>query len=167
MDEIKKYWTGLQPRERLVLAIGGIVVSLILMYALLVQPWHKALNHMEAALPGLRTNLIWMRQQSQAMKTGSIKQSAPKLQGQGQSLLSVVEQTAKRAKVSKAIQQMTPAQNSTEVRVVLDGVNFNQWLRWVDELYKRYGVDIKQVTAERDEDEPNIAEIRVTFIRSE
>lgn len=166
MDEIKKYWIGLQPRERTILTLGALVVSVILFYALLFKPWHKALNHMEVALPTLRTDLVWMQQQSQALKTGSVKQSTAQLQGQGQSLLSVVEQTAKRANVSKAIQQMTPAQNSTEVRVVLDAVNFNQWLRWVDDLYKRYGVDIKQVTAERDEDVPNIAEIRVTFTRS-
>lgn len=166
MDEIKKYWTGLQPRERTILMLGGLVVSVILLYALLFQPWHRALSHMDVALPQLRTDLVWMQQQSQALKTGSVKQSAAKLKGQGQSLLSVVQQTAKQAKVNKAIQQMTPAENSTEVRVVLDAVNFNQWLRWIDNLYKSYGVDIKQVTAERDEDEPNIAEIRVTFIRS-
>lgn len=165
MEEIKKYWAGLQPRERIILTFGSLIVSIILLYALLFQPWYKALNHMETALPDLRTNLVWMRQQSQALKDGSVKQKAPKLQGRGQSLLSVVEQTAKRAQVSQAIQQMTPAQNNTEVRVVLDEVNFNQWLRWVDELYKRYGVDIKQVTAERDDDRPNIAEVRVTFIR--
>jgi general secretion pathway protein M len=165
MDEIKKYWTGLQPRERTILALGGLVVSVILLYALLLQPWYRALGHMDVALPQLRTDLVWMQQQSDALKTGSVKQSAAKLKGQGQSLLSVVQQTAKQAKVNQAIQQMTPAENSTEVRVVLDAVNFNQWLRWIDDLYKRYGVDVKQVTAERDDDEPNIAEIRVTFTR--
>lgn len=165
MEEIKKYWTELQARERLILMFGGIIVSMILLYALLFQPWYKALNSMESALPDLRTDLIWMRQQSSALKNGSVKSGAPKLQGQAQSLLSVVEQTAKRAKVSKSIQQMTPAQDNSEVRVVLDRVNFNQWLRWIDDLYKRYGVDVKQVSAERDDDEPNVAEVRVTFVR--
>lgn len=165
MEEIKNYWNGLQARERLILIFGGLIVSMILLYALLFQPWHKALSHMETALPGLRANLVWMRQQSVALKSGSVKQSAPKLQGQGQSLLSVVEQTAKRVKISNSIQQMTPAQNDSEVRVVLDGVNFNHWLKWIDDLYKRFGVDVKQVTAERDDDKPNVAEIRVTFVR--
>lgn len=165
MDEIKKYWLSLQPRERTVLTVGGVIVSLIMLYTFLFQPWHKALNHMEAALPGLRTNLVWMRQQSEGLQNGSVKRNAPQIRGLNQSLLSVVQQSAKRAKLSQAIQQMSPAQNNNEVRVVLEGANFNNWLKWIDELYKSYGVDIKQVTAERDDDEPNIAEIRVTFTR--
>lgn len=165
MDDIKKYWASLQPRERLILVLGGIVVSAILLFASLFQPWHKALNHMEVALPGLRTNLVWMRQQSEALKNGAVAQAVTPSLEPGQSLLSVVERTAKQAGVSAAIQQMTPAQNNTEVRVVLDQVDFNKWLIWIDSLYKKYGVDIKQVTAERDDERPNIAEIRITFVR--
>jgi len=166
MDEIKKYWLSLQARERLILGVGAIGVALILLFAMLLQPLHKALGHMEQALPGLRINLTWMRQQSEAIQLSGGRVSSAPQKGAGQSLLSVVEQTARRAQLKQAIQQMTPAANGTEVRVVLDEANFNQWLRWVDELYKQYGVDIKQVTAERDEDKANIAEIRVTFLRS-
>ena len=156
MNELKKYWMGLQPRERLILAVGACLVTLILLYALLFQPWHKALNHMESALPGLRSNLTWMRQQSEALKKLGGAVSTAAFKDSDQSLLSVVEQTARKAKLKKAIQQMTPASAGTEVRVVLEDANFNQWLRWIDELYKQYGVDIKQVSAERDEDRPNI-----------
>lgn len=165
MEQIKMYWLGLQSRERLILTMGGVVVSGILLFALIFQPWHQSMSKMESALPEMRENLVWIRQQSDALKGGSVSQSAAKLQGQDQSLLSIVEKSSKKAQVSKAIQQMTPAENNSEVRVVLEDVNFNQWLRWIDELYKNYGVDIKQVTAERDDDEPNVAEIRVTFVR--
>jgi hypothetical protein len=58
-----------------------------------------------------------------------------------------------------------PTKNNSEVRVVLEDADFNQWLLWVDRLYKTNGVDIRQMTAERDDDRPNIAEIRVTFVR--
>ena len=165
MEQIKQYWLGLQPRERLILGVGGIIVCLILLYALIIQPWHNSLKDMQAALPKLREDLVWMRQQSDALKGGSVKQDQSSSQGQDDSLLSLVEKTAKSANVSKSIQQLSPAENNTEVRVVLEDVNFNQWLRWIDELYKRYGVDVKQVNAERDDDEPNVAEIRVTFVR--
>ena len=165
MEDIKKYWADLQPRERLFLTLGGLVVTIVMLVTFLFKPWYKALNHMEMALPGLRANIVWMRQQAEALHNGSVKQARTPSLGRNQSLLSVLEQTSKKAQVSKAIQQMTPAQNNADVRVVLESVNFNQWLRWIDDLYKRYGVDIKQVTAERDDDEPNIAEIRVTFFR--
>jgi len=164
MNQVAKYWHSLQARDRLVLAVGGVCVVLILLYAYLFQPWHKALNSMEAKLPNLRKDLVWMRQQSDLLKgVGGTAPIASK--GADQSLLSVVEQTARKARLKKAIQQMTPAQSGSEVRVVLEEADFNQWLRWIDELYQQYGVDIKQLSAERDDDKPNVAEIRVTFLR--
>ena len=165
MDALKKYWAGLQPRERLILGGGGVIVALILFYALIWQPWHKSISNMEAALPPMRSNLVWMRQQAEMLASDGGQGANQSYAGADQSLLSVVEQSASKARVNGAIQQLVPSQNGNEVRVVLDGVNFNQWVRWVDDLFKRYGVNIKQVTAERDEDKPNVAEVRVTFIR--
>jgi general secretion pathway protein M len=165
MDEIKNYWLGLQARERTVLGCGALVVAVILIYALLFQPLYRAIAHMEQVLPSLRSNLVWMRQTNQMLESGSdlgvIQESA----GAGESLLSVLESTARRANIRKSIQQMVPTQNNSEVRVVLEDADFNQWLFWVDTLYKMNGVDISQMTAERDDDRPNIAEIRVTFVR--
>ena len=64
-----------------------------------------------------------------------------------------------------AIQQMVPNQETGDVRVVLEGVDFNQWVRWIDDLYKNYGVDVTQINAEKDDEKPNLAEIRMTFFR--
>ena len=77
----------------------------------------------------------------------------------------MIEQTAKASRVREAIQQLVPNSKENEVRVVLEQANFNQWVRWVDTLIKDYGVNVKQLSAERDEDAPNVAEIRITFER--
>jgi len=160
MKVFENYWKGLQVRERF-----GFIVLLILFYSLILKPWHTALREMNAKIPKLRTNLVWMRQQAEGLKTNGGQMVGQSYAGADQSLLSVVQQSASKAKVNKAIQQLVPSQNGSEVRVVLDDVNFNQWVRWVDDLFKRYGVNVKQVTAERDEDKPNVAEVRVTFTR--
>jgi len=165
METIKKYWAELQPRERLILSLGGVIVAMILSYALLLQPLYRALAHMEEVLPSLRSNLVWMRQTDELLERGGNISVESSIEGANESLLSVVESTARRANIRKSIQQMVPTRENNEVRVVLEDADFNQWLRWVDVLYKRNGVDIRQVSAERDEDQPNIAEIRVTFFR--
>lgn len=162
---ISNYWRELQPRERILLGWGGVLVVFILFYALIWQPWHKAIDHMELSLTDLRQNLVWVRQQSEMVKSGKTTDAVRSRKGQGQSLLSIIEQTAKASAVRQAIQQMVPGQSDDEVRLVLEEVNFNQWVKWVDVLFRQYGVNIKQVTAERDEDQPNIAEIRMTFER--
>ena len=165
MDSLKKHWAELQPRERVILFLGSIAVSVILLYALLLQPLYKAIASMESALPALRSNLVWMRQTNELLEGGGNIAVNRSVQGGNESLLSVVESTARSANVRKSIQQMVPDKSTNEVRVVLEDANFNQWLLWIDNLYKRYGVDIRQVSADRDDDKPNIAEIRVTFFR--
>jgi type II secretory pathway component PulM len=119
---------------------------------------------METVLPFKRADLVWMRQQSQLLKNGGAS-NVQKFKGETQSLMAVVEQTAKTSGVSSAIQQMVPAENSQEVSIVLEEVSFNNWVRWVDLLQNQYGVSIKQLTADREDDQADLAEIRLTFIR--
>jgi general secretion pathway protein M len=165
MNELKQYWLNLQPRERMILACGGLAVAVILLYAQVFQPFYKAIAHMEQVLPGLRSNLVWMRQTDEMLERGGNVAVSQASTGSNESLLSVLESTARSAKIRESIQQLVPTKNNTEVRVVLEDADFNKWLLWVDTLYKKQGVDIRQVTAERDDDRPNIAEIRVTFFR--
>ena len=162
---IKKQWLALQARERLVLGVGAILVGAIIFYALILGPWHLALNNMTTALPKMRENLVWMRTQAEALENGDINRDASQFNGGDQSLLSIVEQTAKRAGIQGAIQQLVPGKKGSEVRVVMGDAEFNKWLAWIDVLYKQYGVDIEQVVTEREDERPNIVEIRATFIR--
>lgn len=165
MDKLKKYWFGLQERERLTLGVGGLLAFLIVFYMAIWRPWHHAIDYMENSIQALRGNLVWMRQQSDMLAAGGEAPASQQVRGANQSLISVIEQTANRQKISQSIQQLTPSADGTEVRVVLEDVNFNLWITWIDALFKQYGVDIKQITAERVEDKPNTAEIRVTFVR--
>lgn len=164
-NSIKSYWQELETRERLMLSWGSLVVTGILFYALVWQPWHKAITHMESVIEPLRTNLVWMRQQSAHLNNGGGVAKA-EAKGINDSLLSIVEKTAQEYKVRSAIQQLVPALQGKQVSVVLEEANFNQWVRWVDVLLAQYAVTISQLSAERDDDKPNVAEIRVTFERN-
>jgi len=106
-----------------------------------------------------------MRQQAELVKNGGVVSAAKRIKGADESLLAVIEQTAKAHKLQKSIQQMVPGRSTQEVSVVLEEADFNQWVRWVDALSKQYAVNIKQLSAERDDERANIAEIRVTFER--
>ncbi len=166
VKQIKEYWASLETRERTVLLWGTVVVAFILFYALLWQPWQNALNFMENSVQSMRENSVWMQQRAQDMKFGNSAVSRQPRRGAEQSLLSVIEQTANQADVNGAIQQIVPNQENGEVRVVLEDVDFNQWVRWIDNLYKNYSVNITQINAEKDDEKPNLAEIRLTFIRN-
>ncbi|NND81473.1 MAG: type II secretion system protein M [Gammaproteobacteria bacterium] len=166
ISQARQWWLGLHPRERLILGWGVGLAVVIMFYALIWQPWHKAIAHMETALQERRQSLVWMQQQSERVRSGEFSVAQTALKGTSQSLLAVIEQTAKRSGVRDSIQQMVPSSDQSQVRVVMEQTAFNDWVRWVDVLFREYGVSVIQLTAEREDDAPNIAEIRVTFGRN-
>lgn len=149
----------------MVLSYGAIIVAAILFYALIWQPWQASLSFMKESVSSMRTNAVWMEQRAADMTQGGSAATNKPSRGADQSLLAVVEQTANQAGVRKAIQQIVPNQQNGDVRVVLESADFNKWVQWIDNLYKNYGVDISQINAEKDDEKPNLAEIRVTFFR--
>lgn len=165
MKQALQSWHKLQERERQVLGWGGLIIFVIVAYSLVWQPWQAALAHMQTVLPQKRVDLVWMRQQAEAIQQGGAR-TTRQVRGANQSLMAVIEQTARAGGIKDAIQQMVPRQNNQEVSVVLEGASFNQWVRWVDTLQQQYSVSIKQLTADREPEKPDTAEIRVTFTRS-
>lgn len=165
VNQIKEYWASLQPRERHVLSWGALLVSVILFYALFWQPLQKSISFMEESVRDLRTSSVWVEQRAEEMQRETRPSPRPSSAAAGQSLLSMVETTANKARLGKAIQQMVPSKDGREVSVVLEEADFNQWVLWVDDLYKNYNVGMSQINAEKDDEKPNIAEIRVTFTR--
>lgn len=165
LENLLKSWRKLQSRERLIVGWGAIAIVAIVGYSLVWQPWHAALDHMQTVLPQKRVDLVWMRQQAERVKQGGGRPDR-QVRGANQSLMAVVEQTARAGGIKDAIQQMVPRQNNQEVSVVLEGASFNQWVRWIDTLQQQYSVSIKQLTADRESEKPDSAEIRVTFVRN-
>lgn len=162
-------WQALEQRERLILGWGGLIVGVILFYALVWQPWHNAITSMEEAIQSRRESLVWMRQTSEMVKNGSVISSQQSVKDKSQSLLSVIEKTARISRVNTAIQQMVPGTNQKtnveQVNVVLEEADFNLWVRWVDDLSRNYAVNVSQLSVENETDQPNVVELRVTFER--
>lgn len=163
-EEIQKYWRNLQARERQMLLWGGLIIAAIIFYVFIWQPWSKAVTHMETVLPLKRAELVWMRQQQDMLNSGNVV-TTQEVKGQGESLMAVLEKTARNYGVRDTIKQLVPAKEGREVSVVLEGVSFNKWVRWVDNLASQYSVRAVQLTAEREESQPDTAEIRMTFSR--
>ena len=163
-------WRQLQPRDRMILLWGGVIVLLILFYALIWHPWHRAISNMEESLEGQRSSLVWMREQSALLGDGGRSaRSAKTYKGANQSLLAVVEQSGRAQKMNEFIQQLAPVAGSQggkeRVNVVLEEADFNKWVLWIESLYKEYGVNIVDLNAENDNGKPNVVELRITFER--
>ena len=160
--KLKAAWKALSARERWMLSSAAIVVICTLFYVLLLAPLLNANDTMLRNIQGLRSDLVWLREQVDAgverSTTGEV------VQDRDQTLTTVIERTARAFGLDSTIVQLTPSDNEDQVQVVLETADFSRWLRWVSNLDERYGVRLENATIER-LDDPDTADARLLFVR--
>lgn len=143
---MKQYWANLQPRERHTLLGGGIVLALILVYALVVDPFQQALAGLQQSVATQEETLAWMRQASAEIKR--LRAATPGARRvSGQSLMSLIDASARSTGLSGAIKQIRPEGQGVKVR--LEEVAFDDMLRWLDQLQRNHGVSLGSLVMER------------------
>lgn len=146
MSGLKHYWLGLQPRERRTLMLGGMALLCLLIYTLVVDPFQRELSRLESSVASQRELLGWMEQAASQVK---------QLQGSGgnagrsgsQSLLSLIDTSAKSNGLGAALKQVKP--EGQGVRVRLEEAPFDDIVRWFDQLGQTHGVAVNTLTLER------------------
>ena len=138
------WWRGLQPRERTLVGGGAIVLLVMLFYLLLWAPLHRELARLRTDVPKAAEQLSWMR--AQAGRVNQLRASAP-AQLKGGGLLSFVEQSATTFNLKQNIKRVEPEGNNA-VRLVVDGVSFNNLVSWLGNLHKQGGVRVDNATFE-------------------
>jgi general secretion pathway protein M len=137
----------LQPRERLIVAVGAGVLALTLIYLVLWEPFAKARAHQQAALAEQRAlaerleTIAAVVQRARASGLGAV-------QGSGQSLLTLVDQAARLPELGKAPTRLQP-DGETEVKIWFEDVPFDNLARWIGILQSRYGVSVSGAEIER------------------
>lgn len=148
-EQVTEYWQGLQPRERIALAIGGVAVLFAMFYFLLWQPLMNARVEMQREVQQQRELLQWMRNAAAEAKVlrGTSAPSGGKKRLGGQSLLSLVDSTAKRQGLGNAMKRLEP--DGGEVRVWFEGAAFDRLAGWLQVLARENGVRVISATVER------------------
>lgn len=139
-----EYWRGLAPRERAALVLGGAVAVILLLYALVWEPFQQDLARLRAAVPQEYQQLQWMRAQLERVQQlrANVGRTVP-----GGGLLSFVEQSAQAYNIRANIRRMEP-QGANGVNVAIDGAPFNGLLEWLANLQKQGGVRIETASFE-------------------
>lgn len=160
LAELQSRFEALAPRERLMVAIAGVVVLVTLLYLLVWEPLVKAHHGRAEALDAARA------------LAGRIETAAALVQrGAGgtrvdrsTSLLAAVDQTSRSPTLGKAPSRLQP-EGDREVKVWLEDVAFDNLLRWLAELETRYGIGASSAEIERGS-APGTVSARLTLVRN-
>ncbi len=156
------WWNERTTREKLILAAGGVIFVAMMYYSLVYAPLQTSIARLEQQLANEHELASWLV--SIAPEVQRLKRTNGKMAGNTSgSLLSTVDQTSKAAGLGKSVTRLQP-EGDTEVRAWLDAAPFNETLRWLRTLESSYGVDITELSFNRDS-EAGLIKARITFKR--
>ena len=139
---MKEWFASLEQRERHLVTGGAVLLALMLMYLAVWEPLTNTVDNLRVSTAEQESTLQWMRQAAQEIKklrgTGS---NRAKSTG-SQSLLSVVDSTAKSGSLGAALKRVQP-DGEKRVRVWMEAANFDDVIKWLVLLDSRYGVGVE------------------------
>lgn len=145
---MKEWFAGLNPRERLMVMTGGVVLAVLLCYAAIWEPITQGAQRMETAVNEQRVLLQWMQHAADDVKR---LRPAAQAQGQlaaGQSLLGVIDQTSKSTNLGPAVKRVKP-EGENKVSVWMEDAAFDDMVRWVEGLHRGFGVEVDSIVIDR------------------
>jgi len=135
---VRDWLAGLSARERNLVYAAGALLAVALAYLVLVLPVQKSGSRMAARVVQKTTDLAWMRAQApQVMAVAGIAGPAG-----GESLVVLVDRTAREAGLGTALRDQSPDGNSG-LRLRLEGASFDTLVTWLANLQQQHGVSIE------------------------
>ena len=145
LDEFKVWYRSLQEREQRILAAGAVFVIAMILYLALLAPYFASRKRLESDIQDRQTELAWMG--PAAAQLQALRGQQPSGIPANQSLLAVVSRGAADAGFGNMLKQ---AQMGTDgsVRVQMQGIGFDDLVRWLGSLRRQYGISVREMNAQ-------------------
>lgn len=158
---MKRWLAQLAPNDRRALLFGAAALAVLVAYLLVWAPLNARLQQLRATVREEQSLAQWMQQAARdvAQLRGAAVGVAPV--ADEQSLLAVVDQSAKNGNLGTAMKRVEP-EGQDSVRVWLEQASFDDLVRWLDALQHQHGVRVANVVIER-QDTPGTVNARVAL----
>lgn len=158
---MKDWFTGLQKQERITVLSGAIALLMMLFYVAIWDPINSGVEELEKSVARQGPLLDWMRQAAVDVKKLTGSKSAPKSTA-GQSLLSLIDSTAKKGGLGSALKRVKPEGNN-KVSVWLEEASFDDAVKWMEQLNRSYAIEVSSLVIDRKET-PGRIDSRIVFV---
>ena len=142
---MKDWFAGLEPRERLLVSGGGVVLLVLLLYLMIWAPIAGNYQALNDGVAEQKKTLAWMKRAAAELKVVQRSGSSTARGLGGRSLLSVVDQSARSGGLGPAIKRIEP-DGSKGVKVWLEGVAFDPMILWLGKITRTYQIETSIIT---------------------
>ncbi|MFP1794441.1 type II secretion system protein GspM [Lonsdalea quercina] len=150
---LQQRWLGMQPRERLLLAIAAGLLLVWLIYSLLWQPWHQQGVRWRQAAERERQAVMWMRQQESRLPPSGAQPR--EVEGREINLTELIPQSAAHSGIT--IQRLQP--QDERIMLTLSPCDFATLMRWLAELEQKNGVVTQELEVAAQTDHTGIVAV--------
>jgi general secretion pathway protein M len=161
MNGFRAWFMSLEQRERRILVAGAALAVVLLGYMVVWEPFYGNLVHLRSSVEQQRSTLQWMERKAREVRALRAADRRQSQGSNGQSLLALVDQSARKAGLGGGISRIEP-EGADSVRVWMDNVSFDDTVLWLGQLDNTYGVRTQVVSVES-QDTPGRVNVRLTL----
>ena len=138
---MKDWFYGLEQREQVIVGVGGVVASLILLWALVWMPLDRAHNDAKVNLERWQSALADLRVVAANLKSGGPDTATSRPASNSDSPVVIVDKTLREHSLNNTARRQQPTPNG--VRVEFENVAFDQLVVWLGDLNSRYAMEVQ------------------------
>lgn len=144
MNQLRAWYFGLQQREQRVVAAGGALLAVMLIFIGILMPLHSKVSGLRDDNDTKRRDLAWMR-----VNADEVRQAAAQIPATtGEAPVVLVDRVGRESGLGTALRGTQP--NGTGgVRVQLEAAPFDTMIAWLATLDRRYGFSTDAITVDR------------------
>jgi general secretion pathway protein M len=147
MQQLKDKLNALQPRERVVIIAGAVLVLVVALYVLALAPLYSAVNEQAKRVAQKEGDLAWMR--SVAGEVAVLSANAPSRPGpSNESMVVLIDRAARECGLGSSLTGQTP-NGERGIRVRLESAEFDKLMVCLGTLQQVHSVDVESATIDR------------------
>jgi general secretion pathway protein M len=147
MQQLKDKFNSLQPRERIIVIAGAILVLVVAVYVLALAPLYSAVNAQAKRVAQKEGDLAWMR--SVSGEVAVLSANAPSRPGaSNESMVVLIDRTARECGLGASLTGQTP-NGERGIRVRLEGAEFDRLMVCLGTLQQVHAVDVESASIDR------------------
>lgn len=146
-EAIKQYLDQLNERERRAVILAAVALLLFLPYQLVWVPFRHSMTDMEQQVERQQKDLLWM--QDRVTEAQELTRAASGTKRSAQPVYGLIESSA-RQRFGNGIRVQQEGKGG--VRVTIKNISFDEVMLWLDDLYYKQHVTVKEFMVERQSD---------------
>lgn len=142
---MRDWWNSLQPRERMFIAVGSVLLVAFLIFWLGLKPLFQNAGETRQRVAEKSALLADLR--ATASEMGDRSRLTANLPSANESLVVIVDRSTRETGLATSLKRNQPVSDD-EIRVRFENASFNQVMAWLGLLNSKYGIQIDNAAFE-------------------